>query len=316
MTDVRELIDGLQNGTISVDEVPEDMLLSVGAEMLLGESAGPDELLARLSPLQRDVLGLQALLVEGDLANAVVLSEELLARSRTSDERDFECEVRLRMERALLAVDGPEQAGLELRWCSERLKAIAPGSGLHGIALLNQAAWHALNGEVMMALAVHADITRESGHPAEIRGLSRLEVGRMLTALDDLDHAMRHMWTARAIFLAAEMDAEAVVASLEWLDLALEEVNDEAPRMLSRIENAQPRPVPGSSWIPAHSADIIEVVEQVLPLLTADVSGSERNDLGLILDASQILQRNEWREALGEKSDSIQDERLLEVLQS
>ncbi len=316
MNDVRTLTQGLQDGSISADDVPEEMLLSVGAEILLGESDGPDELLARLSPLQRDVLGLQGLLAEGDLANAVVLSEELLTRSRSGAERDFECEVRIRMERALLAVDGSERAGIEFRWCSERLKALAPGSSLHGISLLNQAAWHALNGEVMMALAVHADITRESGHPAELRGLSRLEVGRMLTALDDLDHAMRHLWTARAIFLAAEMEAESVVAALEWLDLALEEVNDEAPRMLQRIETAAPRPVPGSSWVPAHSADIIEVVEQILPLLLTDVGGPERNDLGLILDASQVLEISDWSEAIAEKSESIQDERLLEALQS
>lgn len=316
MNDVREILAALQNGSLSSIDVPDEMVLSVCAEILLGEAPGPDDILARLSPLQRDVIGLQAMLIEGDLANATVASEELLARSRSGDERDFECEVRLRMERALLAVDGPEQAGMELRWCTERLKAIAPGSSLHGIALLNRASWHALNGEVMMALAVHADITLESGHPAEIRGLSRLEVGRVLTALDDLEHAMRHLWTARAIFLDAEMDAESVVASLEWLDLALEEINDEAPRMAERIESAVPRPVPGSSWVPAHSEDITEVVEGVMPFLLADVSGEERNDLGLILDASQMLQRNDWMEAVAEKSTEIQDERLLELLQS
>jgi len=316
MNNVRKILQGLENGKLSADEVPDELLLSVGAEMLIGDSTASDELLIRLTPLQRDVLGLQALLIEGNLASAVVLSEELLARSRSTEERDFECEVRLRMERALLAVDGPEQAGIELRWCSDRLKAIAPGSSLHGISQLNQAAWHALNGEVMMALAVHADITLESGHPAEIRGLSRLEVGRILTALDDLDHAMRHLWTARAVFLAANMDAEAAVAALEWLDLALEGINDDAPRMLERIESAAPRPVPGSSWVPSHSEDIIEVVEHVLPILLSDVGGEERNDLGLILDASQMLEKETWRDALVEKSSSIQDERLLDLLQS
>ena len=140
------------------------------------------------------------------------------------------------MERALLAVDGSDASGQELRWCSERLKAIAPNTALHGISMLNQANWHSNNGEIMMAMAIHAEITKDSGFPDEIRGLSRLEVGRILTAMDDLDPAMRHLWTARAIFIQAEMEAEAVVVSLEWLDLALEEVTEDAPRMLYRIE--------------------------------------------------------------------------------
>ena len=74
--------------------------------------------------------------------------------------------------------------------------------------------------------------------------------------------------------------------------------------------------VPGSSWVPSHSEDIIEVVEHVLPILLSDVGGEERNDLGLILDASQMLEKETWRDALVEKSSSIQDERLLDLLQS
>ena len=205
---------------------------------------------------------------------------------------------------------------MELKWCTERLKAIAPGSALHGISLLNQGTWHANNGEVMMAMAVHADITRDSGHPPEIRGLSRLEVGRILTALDDLDPAMRHLWTAKAVFSDAGMVAESVVASLEWLDLALEEVVDDSPRMPNRIQNAAPRAVPGSSWIPANRSDVIDVVEDILPILLTDVGGMERNDLGLIVDASQILEEASWSEAIAEKSEAMQDGRLLEELQS
>ena len=112
------------------------------------------------------------------------------------------------------------------------------------------------------------------------------------------------------------MVAESVVASLEWLDLALEEVVDDSPRMLNRIQNAAPRAVPGSSWIPANRSDVVDVVEDILPILLTDVGGMERNDLGLILDASQILEEASWSEAIAEKSESIQDARLLEALQS
>ena len=316
MKDIRKILSDLNSGSVKVSEIPDELILQLSSSMLIEQLEGPDELLSRLSRLQRDVLGLQSLLVEGDIAKAVIISEDLLFRSRSKEERDLECEVRIRMERALLAVDGPDASGQELRWCSERLKAIAPNTALHGISMLNQANWHSNNGEIMMAMAIHAEITKDSGFPDEIRGLSRLEVGRILTAMDDLDPAMRHLWTARAIFLQAEMEAEAVVVSLEWLDLALEEVTEDAPRMLHRIENAGPRSVPGSSWIPANERDVRDVVESIFPILTEDVGGTERTDLGIILDAAEILDEQEWKNSLLEKSKDIQDARLLEFLQS
>jgi len=316
MKDVREILTKLNAGTIEISDIPGAMILQLCSYMLFEELEGPDELLSQLSPLQRDVLGLQRMLVEGDVANAVITSEELLARSRSKEERDLECEVRIRMERALLAVDSPEKSGQELAWCTQRLNAIAPDSALHGISMLNQATWHSNNGEIMMAMAIHSDITKDSGFPPEIRGLSRLEVGRILMAMDDLDPSMRHLWTARAVFIEAGMEAEAVVASLEWLDLALEEVTEDAPNMLTRIENAEPRSVPGSSWIPANNQDVVAVVEYLFPIITRELGGSERTDLGIILDAGEIIGNNEWKEMLIRKSEEIQDDRLLEALQS
>jgi len=316
MKDIRKILSDLNSGSVKVSEIPDELILQLSSSMLIEQLEGPDELLSRLSRLQRDVLGLQRLLVEGDIAKAVIISEDLLFRSRSKEERDLECEVRIRMERALLAVDGIDASGQELRWCSERLKAIAPNTALHGISMLNQANWHSNNGEIMMAMAIHAEITKDSGFPDEIRGLSRLEVGRILTTMGDLDPAMRHLWTARAIFIQAEMEAEAVVVSLEWLDLALEEVTEDAPRMLYRIENAGPRSVPGSSWVPANEQDVRDVVESIFSILTEDVGGTERTDLGIILDAAEILGEQEWKNSLLEKSKDIQDARLLEALQS
>lgn len=316
MKDIRKVLSDLNSGSVKVSEIPDELILHLSSSMLIEQLEGPDELLSRLSGLQRDVLGLQSMLVEGDIAKAVIISEDLLSRSRSKEERDLECEVRIRMERALLAVDGSEASGQELRWCSERLKAIAPNTALHGISMLNQANWHSNNGEIMMAMAIHAEITKDSGFPDEIRGLSRLEVGRILTAMDDLDPAMRHLWTARAIFIQAEMEAEAVVVSLEWLDLALEEVTKDTPRMLYRIENAGPRSVPGSSWIPANEQDVRDVVESIFPILTEDVAGTERTDLGIILDAAEILGELKWKKTLLDKSKDIQDARLLDALQS
>ena len=124
MKGIRNILSDLNTGSIKVSEIPDELIFQLSSSMLIEELEGPDELLSRLSPLQRDLLGLQGLLVEGDLANAVIISEDLLVRSRSKQERDLECEVRIRMERALLGVDGLDSSGQELRWCSERLKAI------------------------------------------------------------------------------------------------------------------------------------------------------------------------------------------------
>ena len=296
--------------------IPDNELFSIASAILIDGAEGPDDILARLTPLQRDLISMQQLLLKGKLAQAVTISEELLSRSRSSSERDAEVEVRIRIERALLATDGNDKSGIELRWCTDRLNAMMPGSSLHGISILNLAAWHANNGEIMMSLAVHSDISKNSGHPPEIRGLSRIEVARMLAALSDFDPAMRHLWTARVIFLEYELTAEAIVAGLEWLDLALEEVDSSAPRMLHRIETATPRPVPGNSWIASNPEDVKDVVEHLIPILTSDVSGDERNDLGLIIDAAEVLGEKSWINRISKHSNLIQDSRLLEALQS
>ena len=62
--------------------------------------------------------------------------------------------------------------------------------------------------------------------------------------------------------------------------------------------------------------DVRDVVESIFSILTEDVGGTERTDLGIILDAAEILAEQEWKNSLLEKSKDIQDARLLEVLQS
>ena len=268
------------------------------------------------TPLQLDTLILQKKISQGDLDGIELFSEQILNRSRSTSERDHLVEARVRMDRALLGMIEVELIGAELRWCVDRLHAISPGSPLHGLALLNLANWHRNAGESMMSLIVHADISREGGHPEDIIGLSRLEAARIYVTLNDLDPAMRHLWSSRQYFTNNGMPSESLVASLEWLDLALEEVSDSAPSMESRLENAAPRGMSGATWIPSNPQDVKTIVEELLPVLTRDLSGIQRNDIGLIIDSSNILGFNEWKNILLERIEEIQDPRVLDVLQS
>lgn len=271
---------------------------------------------ATKSRLQEDFQVFRQTILKGDAAAAIIQSASILERSRSKDERDPVIEAMIRMERALYGDNESSLVGTELRWCADRMNAVAPGSANHGICLLNLAAWHRNRGETMMSLATHSDISSSSGHPMQVLGLSRLEAARMLVSLDDFDPAMRHLWTARECLAQSGMSLEALSASLEWLDLALEEVDSESPRMASRVTEAAPRNGPGTTWVPANPEDIREVVESLIPVLLDDVSGDERKDIGLILDAAEVLRENSWRQLILERITEIQDPSVVEALQS
>jgi len=271
---------------------------------------------AATSRLQEDFQVFRQTILKGDAATAIIQSASILERSRSKDERDSVIEAMIRMERALHGDNEPSLVGTELRWCADRMNAVDPGSANHGICLLNLAAWHRNRGETMMSLATHSDISSSSGHPMQVLGLSRLEAARMLIGLDDFDPAMRHLWTARECLAQSGMSPEALSASLEWLDLALEEVDSESPRMASRVTKAAPRSGPGTTWVPANPEDIREVVESLIPVLLDDVSGDERRDIGLILDAADVLREDSWLQLISERITEIQDPSVVEALQS
>ena len=271
---------------------------------------------AASSRLQEDFKVYRQTILQGDAAAAIIQSASILERSRSKDERDPVIEAMIRMERALHGANESSLVGAELRWCADRMNALAPGSANHGICLLNLAAWHRNRGETMMSLATHSDISSSSGHPIQVLGLSRLEAARILVSLDDFDPAMRHLWTARECLAQSGMSPEALSASLEWLDIALEEVDSESPRMATRVTEAAPRSGPGTTWVPANPEDIREVVESLIPVLLDDVSGDERRDIGLILDAAEVLRDDSWLQLITERITEIQDPSVIEALQS
>ena len=263
-----------------------------------------------------DSLLFQSFLSVGNTEKALELSEKILKKSRNLEDRDFEAEAWIRMERALLGAIPPANVGNELRWCVDRLASINPGSSLHGLALLNLASWHRNSNERMMALVTLADISSEAGHPAELIGLSRLESGRILSSIGDLEPAMRHLWMAMRRLSSSDMPAEAVVCAMEWLDIALDEIDPDSPTMDERIVDAKPREKPGMTTTPSNPDDIKESVEMILANALMDVSGQKRDDLGLVLDASETMEEPKWRESIEKRRSEIQDPRLIEVLQS
>jgi len=258
----------------------------------------------------------QSLLSEGKTEKALELSEKILEESRSLEDRDFEAEAWIRMERALLGAIEPANVGNELRWCVDRLASVNPGSPMHGLALLNLASWHRNSNERMMALVTLADISSDAGHPVDLIGLSRLESGRILASIGDIEPAMRHLWMAMRRLSSSDMPAEAVVCAMEWLDIALDEIDPDSPIMDKRIVDARPRDSPGKETTPSNPVDIKESVELILSNALKDLSGEKRDDLGLVLDASETLEEKQWRDVIVERQSELQDPRLIEALQS
>ena len=263
-----------------------------------------------------DSLVFKSLLSQGKKEEALKVSENILAQSRLLIQRDFETEAWIRMERALLGEMDNTDLGKELRWCVDRLASVAPGSSLHGVSLLNLAAWHRNQGEQMMSLVTLSDISSDRGHNSDIIGLSRLESGRILASIGDLEPAMRHLWMAMRLLSSVDMPAESIVCAIEWLDLALDDIDADTPMMDNRIADAKPRDSPGMTTVPSNPNDIRECVEIILSVALTDVSGTHREDLGLVLDASQAIKESKWKTEIERRSHEIQDSRLLEALQS
>ena len=65
---------------------------------------------------------------------------------------------------------------------------------------------------------------------------------------------------------SVEMPAESVVCAIEWLDIALDEIEEDSPMMDERIVDAKPRDSPGMTTVPSNPNDIRECVELILSL--------------------------------------------------
>ena len=64
------------------------------------------------------------------------------------------------------------------------------------------------------------------------------------------------------------------------------------------------------------SKDIIELIDEIFPTISKNLSGEERDDLGLIIDATELLSEDRWISALKNRKSEIQDPRIVDALQS
>ncbi|MBT4059423.1 MAG: hypothetical protein HOE69_03855 [Euryarchaeota archaeon] len=235
--------------------------------------------------------------------------------SRKSDSRDHILEARSRMEWGLLRFTQgeEEQAGVDLRWAMERLKALSEGSLYHGLAILNMAEWHVSQNQSIMAMVILSGIDREGPHAEEIIATSRLSTSKLHFEVGDYVASQRHAWVAFTGCANNEMIESAIESGLIWLDLSLNEITDDAERMASIVANAAPRNVGENPELRAHPEDVKIVLDWFQNHWDIDYSGESRPDLAVLIEAEKVIDEPYFTSIISNSAD-IEDIEIINLL--
>ena len=253
---------------------------------------------------------------ESQIETALNSIEKCINVVRSPKSRDAILEARAKMIRGLArsSIGEITEGGADLRWSMDRLGAISAGSDEHGIAILNVAAWHRQQSEIVMSLATHSEIARESTHSPEIVAISRQRVASIHAELEDYVGALRHYWTAWKLSVSSGIDAIAEISCLHILDIGLTDVNDSSLRLDEQVNNASPRSKSEKSSASIHPEDLLEALDWITPRSLEDISQNHRPDLSLIIESHKILNM-ELPEILILNKNLIQDPEVAKLLQ-
>ncbi len=268
-----------------------------------------------LNDSERLLLDAKDAWLRGDGPSAISCLDDCIEYCRRPDYRDPSMEARARMERGIIRASlGDAAADSDLRWAMDRLSTLAPESSLHGLSILNLAGWHESQGERMMAMATLASIGRTSGHDSSIIGLSRQRSAAMRMEMNDHSSASRLHWVAWRILARGGQSVLAEVSALRFIDLALQNLDSEAERMDEIIELAVPTSKSGGTYHGINPKDVAVVLDWITPKIIADVSGKQRPDLVLFIEASNALGRDLKSEF--QNQEFIEDPEAVELIQS
>ncbi len=238
---IAELISGQREEFVTKE--PHDVLIIAEQAICEGHTELFEQLSKQLNRIELEIINFRIAQLANDAESAQQCLAKALEISRNKDSRDHLLEARIRMEWGILRASLGEfnEAGVDLKWAVDRLSSISEGHRWHGIALLNMAEWHQSRGELGMALALHAEISRHGPHLIEIVSISRRRAAEILIEKDHIYSAIRNLWIAHHGFRQTNMIEEAIEAGLHWIDLGLTEVSNAAQDMTTAIENAAPR---------------------------------------------------------------------------
>lgn len=307
-----EIIQAYENGERELEPLLEKMgwksWLGVAELGLVLQSDIVTFLEDKLTPAESKVLDLVKMRIAGEIDLDSI--ESALVVARTPETRDLALEGRLRMERGLVHFENGqiEDARDDLTWAETRLKSVAKASRDHDISLLNKAAFHISIDEPMMALHVHGEISRKSGHANETIAISRIQAARIHLAFGHIFDAARCAFNAHAHAMIAKQIELAVESGAIFVEISSGFISDEAEKFADQIAEAKPLSAGEAAPIlQVHPEDVFGVLEWCIENTTEGYTGEERPDLRALVMLAKRLDRTELFTDLLSSPQEVED---------
>ena len=172
-------------------------------------------------------------------------------------------------------------------------------------------------GAPLMALAVYADISRNSGHANETIAISRLGASRIRASLGHMFDAARHAWNAHAHAIKASQINMAIEAGTLFIELSLENIDSDAELMKDQVSKAKPRSADESEPVlKVNEKDIEDVFLWCHSMLPESYSGEQRPDLRAMVSIAAKINKLELFSNLLENPDDVEDSMLVAIVQA
>ncbi len=171
--------------------------------------------------------------------------DQALMIVRNKKTRDLVLEGRLRMELGLIKVqsnskDDPRD---DFEWALKRLSSVSENSRLHGLSIINKAAFHEHVNEKLMALHLYGEIPLNGEFPQEVVGFSRIGAARIMMEIGHVSDSCRHLFNAHNIFKKSNNNELAWHSGFQFLSAAAPYADVNAERMSVQVVNAKPRDI-------------------------------------------------------------------------
>ena len=175
--------------------------------------------------------------------------------------------------------DNPE---LDFEWALKRLSSVCEYSRLHGLSIINKAAYHEHVNELMMALHHYGEIPLNGDFPIEIIGFSRIGAARIYSQMGNPSDACRHLYNAHNLFKKSNNWELAWHSGFQFLTMGAAHVDLTADRMEVQASSAKPREVGDEKIIPKiHPSDLKQIAldlknsEEIYEISSLDGFGTE-----------------------------------------
>ena len=209
-------------------------------------SLGIDELynlsIVNLNDAENLILELISLRKSGEMDGMFNNIDTALGIVRKKESRDLVLEGRLRMELGLIKVqtNSKDDPNEDFDWAMKRLSSVSTYSRLHGLSIINKAAYHEHVNEDLMALHLYGEIPLKGEFPVEIVGFSRIGAARIMMSLGNTKEACRHLYNAHNVFTNSNNIELAWHSGFEFLKIGTQFIGINAERMSVQVKNSKP----------------------------------------------------------------------------